>query len=194
MAAPPQARQQQDVYRPPVVSLMYCVGMFAASYWMHRHGGHVSELWKLGSLAMIPLALLQLKKAIDDRFSEFGTKVKIDKLNELAKVFGESRWATWQDIEECEHLSETEGRLVGTVQDEQGRERDLRLKGDFNLSETAPPGSLKTMALITTAIFGGLSRFICNDPSGEALKITYDFLKMNNFKIIISFQLSPCIP
>ena len=183
MPAAPQARPQADVFRLPLVSFGYFVLLLIASGIFYSYRQHGPAM--LGSLICLPLALWQLKKSVEDSFRLRGYRNRLKRFRKNAPNFGQSRLATWQDIDRCEHLSETEGTLVGTFTDETGRTGDIRLPGQINTSITAPPGSGKTMAFICTAIFGGLGSFLCNDPSGEVLRIVRKFLERLGYKIII---------
>jgi len=185
MSTAPNSRPQPVAYRPAGLSFAYFLALTTVSAVLYSNGVNGNELWKLASLVVSPLAVIQLKKAVEDKFVQIAHDLKIAEFKKKSTDFGDSHFATWKEIKECPYLSETEGIFVGTFTDEAGVQHDMRIPGDSNINVTAPPGSMKTMCLICTAIFGGLKSFVCHDPSGEIIAIVFWFLKKLNYKILI---------
>ena len=169
MRAAPPARPTADVFRPPILSLAYCGLWSFATHELYYYG---QSGWEWGTLAAFVtggMALGQLAKAMNDNFKVKAHRRKKKRFDAGKGEHGQARWATAEDIQDSKILTDKQGIFIGTIESGKRSYRDVLYEGPYSISVFAPPGSLKSMGIVASTLFGnvGDGGVIVNDPSGE---------------------------
>ncbi len=189
MHALPQGRPQQK-FRPAWISMLFAIVAFGVTYWLWDRGRAGDHWASLATFITGGFAIVQLYRAVIDFDRERAHRRKLEDHEAKAREQGDSRWATWRDIERNPNFSEVDGMLLGTIVDERGRSRDVRLKERRNVMVTAPAGAGKTTGVTLPAIISlsesrKAESFFCFDPAAEVLAVALPWLIRHHYKVLL---------
>lgn len=183
-----QGKQQapEPDFRPPTLSLAIAVFWGFISYRLYLGGQRGFEWMSLCSFITSIIATSQVIRALNDQAKLHSLRKKHRTFRQAGSKLGRAELASSQDVVNCDIFSDREGIFLGTLKPNPSarKGRDVYYNGDASIAVIAPPGEMKTTAIVVpTLISNPGQNLIINDVSGELLAICKPALEALGYEV-----------